>query len=95
MPDIKTKIIALIMTLPLPATMPGIETTATNFIKGIQPVVWVLAAAALIINGVMMAVGGEEGRAKAKKALPWTVLGCFLVVGAVQLAEWIVSNISF
>ena len=75
--------------------MPGIENTVLNFINAVIPIAWILTAVALVINGIMMAVGGQEGREKAKKALPWVAIDSFLVVGAVTIAQWIVSNIAF
>lgn len=75
--------------------MEQLETTANNFFKDIQLYIWIAVAVALIVNGIMMAVGGEEGRQKAKKAFPWVLLGCICVVGAVTIANWVVGNIAF
>ncbi len=75
--------------------MQQLETTANNFFGDIQPYVWIAVAVAMIVNGIMMAVGGEEGRQRAKKAFPWVLLGCVCVAGAVTIANWVVGNIAF
>lgn len=67
--------------------------TAENIFKWLQPAAWVLVAAALIINGAMMAVGGQEGRDKAKKALPWVAVGCVIFLLAVNIAKEIVTKV--
>ncbi len=75
--------------------MAELETTANNFFKDIQIYIWIAIAVALITNGILCVVGGEEGRQKAKKAMPWTLIGCLLVLGAVSIATWITGNIAF
>ena len=75
--------------------MEQLETTATNFFDAIMPYVWIAVAAALIVNGILMVVGGEEGRQKAKKAFPWVLIGCVVVLGAVSISNWVIGNIAF
>lgn len=79
--------------------MQQLETTANNFFGDIQPYVWIAVAVAMIVNGIMMAVGGEEGRQRAKKAFPWVLLGCVCgrcghncQLGGWQYRVWRVSN---
>ena len=75
--------------------MAELETTANNFFKDIQLYIWIAIAVALITNGILCVVGGEEGRQKAKKALKWTAIGSGLILGAVSIATWITGNIAF
>lgn len=75
--------------------MDGIIQTLSNFIAWVQPATYIMVAAALVINGVLCIIGGEAGREKAKKALPWVAIGSVLVIGAVTFGSEIVDNISF
>lgn len=69
--------------------------SAENIFAWLQPAVWVAVAAALITVGLMMAVGGEEGRTKAKKALPYVLLGCVIVLLAVSISKEAVAKVAF
>ncbi len=75
--------------------MAELETTANNFFKDIQLYIWIAIAVAIITNGILCVVGGEAGRERAKKAMPWTLIGCLLVLGGVSIANWITGNIAF
>lgn len=73
--------------------MQNFITTAENIFSWLQPATWVAVAAALIICGLGMAVGGDEGRQKAKKALPWVAIGCVIILLAVNLAKELITKI--
>ncbi len=75
--------------------MAQLETTANNFFADIQLYVWIAVAIALITNGIMMAVGSDEARDKAKKSFKWVLLGCICVLGASSIAAWVTGNIAF
>ncbi len=75
--------------------MAGFEQTITNFLAWFTPLTWALVAVALVINGVLCIVGGQEGREKAKKALPFVVLGGVLIVGAITIAKEVVGLFAF
>lgn len=66
-----------------------------NILDAITPIAWVLVAIALAINGVMIMVGGDEGRQKAKKALPFVAVGCIIFMGAVQIGKWVAGLSAF
>ena len=50
-----------------------LENTAVGIMEDIQLLLWVAVALALLVNGLFLIIGGEEGRAKAKKSIS---LGC-------------------
>lgn len=52
-----------------------------------QPYTYVLAIVALMVIAAMFIIPSEEGRQKAKKALPWVVVGVVLMLGAVYCGE--------
>lgn len=67
--------------------------SAENIFAWLQPATYVGVAAALIINGIKMATGGEEGREKAKKAIPYVAIGCIIVLLAVDIAKELVGKV--
>lgn len=74
--------------------MNNVLTTAENIFAWLQPITWVVIAAALFGNGIAMAVGGNEGRQKAKQALPWVAVGCVIVLLAVNIAKELVTKVA-
>ena len=40
-------------------------------------------------------VGGDEGRQRAKKTLPWVAIGAVLIVGAMEIAKYVIGQIAF
>lgn len=72
-----------------------LENTAVGIMEDIQLLLWVAVALALLVNGLFLIIGGEEGRAKAKKAFPWVVAGCVFVAGAFYLAKYFVGRMQF
>lgn len=71
--------------------MDGLYNTVTT----IQPMIYLLVAACLIIVGVMFIIPSEKLKGKAKESLPYIVIGCGIVLGATQLAEEISSKFVF
>lgn len=69
-------------------------TSAENIFNWLQPAVWVVIAVGLIGCGLGMAAGGQEGREKAKKALPWVCLGSIIILLAVNIAKEIVTKVA-
>lgn len=65
--------------------------SAEAIFNWLTPAAWVVCAAAIVGNGILCAVGGDEGRQKAKKALPWVAVGCFAIVGGVSIAKEVVA----
>ena len=41
-----------------------------------------------------MSVGGDEGRQKAKKALPWVAVGGVIIILAVNIAKEFVTKVA-
>ncbi len=74
--------------------MQNFITSAENIFTWLQPATWVAVAAALIGCGLAMAVGGDEGRQKAKKAMPWVAVGCVIILLAVNIAKEIVTKVA-
>ncbi len=75
--------------------MENLINSLSSMITWVQPVAWVLVAVALVTNGILCVVGGDEGRQKAKKALPYVAIGSILLIGATTLAKELVANIVF
>lgn len=60
-----------------------------------SPFVYLLVAAALIIIGIMFIVPSKEAKEKAKSNLPWVIIGCGVVLGALTFAQEISSKFVF
>lgn len=60
-----------------------------------QPYTYVLAIVALMVIAAMFIIPSEEGRQKAKKALPWVIVGVVLMLGAVYCGKWLTGKIIF
>lgn len=45
-------------------------------------------------TGIAMSVGGDEGRQKAKKALPWVAVGGVIIILAVNIAKEFVTKVA-
>lgn len=88
--------IPMLLTKDTGNAMEQLETTANNFFADIQLYVFgIIVIIALITNGIMMAVGSDESRDKARKSFKWVLLGCVCVLGASTIAAWITGNIAF
>lgn len=74
--------------------MQNFITSAENIFTWLQPATWVAVAAALIGCGLAMAIGGDEGRQKAKKAMPWVAVGCVVILLAVNIAKEVVTKVA-
>jgi hypothetical protein len=70
-------------------------TPFVNLIKDMQPFTWILVAIVLIIGGVLLFVGGEKGREKLKAHAGWVLIGILFILGAIPLAEYLVSKFTF
>lgn len=75
--------------------MEALMTGLYNILTKIQPVTYLLVAIAIIICGVMFIVPSEKSKEKAKAAIPWVLIGCGLVLGAITLAKEISSSFVF
>lgn len=60
-----------------------------------QPYTYVLAIVSFLVIGAMFLIPSEEGRQKAKKALPWVIVGVLLMLGAVYGGKWLTEKITF
>ena len=61
----------------------------------VQPYTYVLAIVSFIVIGVMFVIPSDESRQKAKKALPWVILGVILIIGAVYMGKWLTGQFVF
>lgn len=43
----------------------------------------------------MFTIPSDESRQKAKKALPWVIIGVILIIGAVYMGKWLAGKIVF
>lgn len=69
--------------------------SAEALFKWLMPLGWVLATAALGIAGLMLTVGDEESKAKAKKRFPAIAIGAFIFAGSVTLGKELVALAAF
>lgn len=74
--------------------MENLETTATNFFDVASNYVWIAVVAILIAVGFSF-LFGQRGREWGKSILPWVIIGAVIVIGAVSLGKFIVSNVAF
>lgn len=58
-----------------------------NLVTTWQPLVTMLVAIVLVVIGVMFVIPSQKSKDKAKEALPWVVVGCGIVLGAVVLSK--------
>lgn len=63
--------------------------------KEVQPYTYVLAIVALLVVGAMFLFPSDETRQKAKKAIPFIIIGIIVMLGAVYMGEWITKKIVF
>lgn len=66
-----------------------------NLCTEVQPYTYVLVIVAAIVIGVMFVVPSDESRQKAKKAVPWVIIGAILIIGAVYLGKWFTGKVTF
>lgn len=66
--------------------MDGFAEKINAFVTSARPIVIAVVAVALLVTGVMMIYPSEQGKEKAKAALPWVVIGSAIALGAVTIA---------
>lgn len=66
-----------------------------DLVEAIQPYCYVIAVVSLLVIGGMFAWPSEESHQKAKKALPFVVVGLAMMLGAVVLGKWFNSKLTF
>lgn len=66
-----------------------------NIVEAITPYVYVLVILAFLVIGGMFAIGGEEGRQKAKKWVPWVLVGGIIMLGCVSIGKDVVGQFAF
>ena len=66
-----------------------------NLCTSVQPYTYVLAVVSFLIIGVMFTIPSDESRQKAKKALPWVIIGVILIIGAVYMGKWLAGKFVF
>lgn len=75
--------------------MEGFITSATAFLSWLQMPALILAAIGIAIGGYFFMFGGDQGRDKAKKWWIGSVVGLLVILGALELATSVNTNISF
>ncbi len=75
--------------------MEQLDTTARNFFEVATNYTWIIAGAALIIVGCLFALGGQQGREKAKSWIPWILIGTILIIGCLPIVDYGLSKIAF
>ena len=66
-----------------------------NLCTEVQPYTYVLVIVAAIVIGAMFVIPSDESRQKAKKALPYVIIGAIILLGAVYLGKWLTGKIVF
>lgn len=66
-----------------------------NLCTEVQPYTYVLVIVSLIVVGVMFLIPSDESRAKAKKSVPWVIIGAIIILGAVYMGKWLTGKIVF
>lgn len=70
-------------------------TSLYNLVTTWQPLVNMLVAIVLVGIGVMFVIPSQKSKDRAKEALPWVVIGCGIVLGAVVLAKEVSGAFTF
>lgn len=70
-------------------------TSIYNLVTTWQPLVWILVVVALLAIGVMFIIPSQETKSKGLKLLPWVIVGCGVVLGAVIIAKEIAGAFTF
>ena len=73
----------------------GLAKKLANVFSDIQPFVYIICAAAIVVLGIMLIAGGEKGREKAKSWAPAIVVGALCISGAVTIGKWIAETFTF
>ena len=71
----------------------NLEQTGVNFLSSIRLIVWVIVALAIVVNGLLCM--WEKTRDKAKASLPWVAIGAVLMLGATEIAQYVIGQIAF
>lgn len=66
-----------------------------NIITDIQPFTYIIVAIPFVIMGLMLVLGGDEGRQKVKKWFPAVIVGIVLMLGGIFAAQYFVSKWTF
>lgn len=61
-------------------------------INAITPYVWVIAAASVLVIGIMLIIPNEQIHQKAIHALPYVLVGCAIALGAVTIGKWLCNT---
>ncbi len=63
--------------------------------QAVMPYTVTLVIVAFVVIGAMFIVPSDEAHQKAKKAVPWVIVGAIVLLGAVSIADWFNGIISF
>ncbi len=63
--------------------------------EAVMPYTVTLVIVAFVVIGAMFIVPSDEAHQKAKKAVPWVIVGAIVLLGAVSIADWFNGIISF
>lgn len=66
-----------------------------NLCTEVQPYTYVLVIVSLLVVGVMFLIPSDECHVKAKKAVPWVIIGAIIILGAVYMGKWLTGKIVF
>lgn len=75
--------------------MDAVASNIQALCEAVMPYTVVLVIVAFVVIGAMFIVPSDEAHQKAKKAVPWVVVGAVVLLGAVSLGNWFNSTISF
>ena len=75
--------------------MTNFMTGLYNYVTTFQPLVYMLVAIALIIDGALVIIPNEKCKQMGTSSLPWVAIGCGIVTLATNLATEISSQFVF
>lgn len=75
--------------------MEGVVNSLQQICQQIMPYATILSIVSFVVIGVMLIVPSDEAHQKAKKAVPWVVIGAIVLMGAVSIGTWLTDQITF
>lgn len=75
--------------------MTNFMTGIYNFVTSYGPYIYMLAAASIVVVGVMFIIPSDEIHKKAIKLLPFVLIGVGIVLGATTFAREISATFTF
>ena len=66
-----------------------------KLVNSAKPFAYAIVALALVVLGIMLIAGGENGREKAKSWAPAICIGSLCITGALTIGKWVTNIFNF